>query len=68
MGHPTSRIEPKPSGGQRETVVSRTLTERFSLSILHLRKRRIMNNFTGNPAQMLASRKECYAQKDRSPQ
>src|SRR5215472_3321206 len=31
-------------------------------------KRRIMNNFTGNPAQMLASRKECYAQKDRSPQ
>jgi hypothetical protein len=74
-----SRIERKPSGGQRETVVSRTcrlshvdgtLLIEYSSSPLpgSFFKGRIMNNFTGNPAQMLASRKECYAQKDRSPQ
>ena len=72
-----SRIERKPSDGQRETVASGrfwhvdgTLLIEYSSSPLPggFFKRRIMNNFMENPAQMLTSRKECYAQKDRSPQ
>ena len=31
-------------------------------------KRGIMNHFNQNSARILASRKECYAQKNRSPQ